>query len=49
MRRTDYIRRTLAALCGPSPADPATYHLVSGMADRIEAVYGFDTGRDGSN
>ena len=42
MSRQDYIRRTLTALCGSSPADPATYHLVSAMADRIEGVFKFD-------
>jgi len=46
MSRQDYIRRTLAALCGSSPADPATYHLVRGMADRLESVFRFDTNSD---
>lgn len=42
MTRQQYIRRTLAAICGTRPATPHDYHLVAGMADRAATVYTFD-------
>lgn len=37
MTRTQYITRTLAALCGERPARPDEYHAVAAMADRLES------------
>lgn len=37
MTRTQYITRTLAALCGERPARPDEYHAVTAMADRLES------------
>lgn len=42
MKRKEYIKKTLAALCGTAPATPAQYHLVAAMADRVETIYTFD-------
>lgn len=43
MTRQRYIRRTLAAICGQAPANPAQYHLVAAMADRVNQVCPFDS------
>ena len=42
MTRTQYITRTLTALCGERPARPDEYHTVSAMADRAALVLPFD-------
>ena len=42
MTRTQYITRTLAALCGERPARPDEYHTVAAMADRAALVLPFD-------
>lgn len=42
MTRTQYITRTLAALCGERPARPDEYHAVAAMADREALVLPFD-------
>jgi len=42
MTRNDYIRRTLSALCGDSPARPDVYYQVVRMADSLHGVYEFD-------
>lgn len=47
MTRTDYIRRTLRALCGDAPARPDVYYQVVRMADEAAAVCPFD--RDGND
>lgn len=42
MTRTQYIIRTLTALCGERPARPDEYHAVTAMADRAALVLPFD-------
>jgi hypothetical protein len=42
MTRTQYITRTLAAMCGERPARPDEYHAVAAMADRAAFVLPFD-------
>jgi len=42
MKRTDYIQRTLRALCGDSPARPDVYYQVVRMADDAAAVCPFN-------
>ena len=42
MTRTQYITRTLAALCGERPARPDEYHTVAAMADRAALALPFD-------
>lgn len=42
MTRTQYITRTLAALCGERPARPDEYHAVTAMADRVAIALPFD-------
>lgn len=43
MKRKEYIKRTLTALCGTAPADPSTYHRVSRMADDINTLCPFES------
>ncbi len=42
MKRSEYIQRTLHAICGDSPARPDVYYNVVRMADDAEAVCPFD-------
>lgn len=45
MKRTDYIRRTLRAICGSRPAQPNVYHIVERMANSIANICPFDDGQ----
>ena len=49
MTRTQYITRTLAAICGERPARPDEYHAVAAMADRLESGAPDALSRDSHN